>query len=527
MARAAAFAFLVFFAFILPSCGGSDSNPAAPQAPTVSFTAPAGGATVQGTVTLSATAARAERVRFLVNGGEVASDAEEPYSFVWNSATVVDGVHALKAVADGAGGTAEDEITVTVQNGTVGGTVQISVAPAVASVQVNGTVQFAANVTGTANTAVSWSVTGGATNGAISTAGLYTAPNAVPNPATVTVRATSQADPAESATASVTITAAPPAGIPQTALQQAFTAGTDASLTADALVNGAAEVVFAASIANGGVLTLTGTVTESAGAPNGFTYAADPNDRMVIQFADGTRVEAVFAAFEGFFDGTYEDFVDSHSNLDFTVVVAGQVNLHIRSASGPASSPTRGAGLSPAAATSFERAISGTYAANGETVTVNLTHAGNRNFEVDGQFLDYLSEEGTIGTIAAPSGQITVNEGYRYTLVRFDNFVENVTRASLSKVVVGGETYEFVDGFVRKAYRNNLVTDTDFWVARGSLLKNGAPVAQIRFNGPVIAGAAFPGPRAELAFGTGEVVPLAVSPLGELAKTFGRARMLP
>lgn len=88
--------------------------------------------------------------------------------------------------------------------------VTIAVLPAAVSLTVGGTQQFAAGVAGPANTAVTWSVngtTGGnATVGTISTAGLYTAPAAVPSPASVTVRATSVSNPAASSTASVTIT---------------------------------------------------------------------------------------------------------------------------------------------------------------------------------------------------------------------------------------------------------------------------------------------------------------------------------
>jgi hypothetical protein len=65
-------------------------------------------------------------------------------------------------------------------------------------------------VQNTSNTAVTWQVngvTGGnATVGTISSAGLYTAPTVVPSPATVTVTAVSQADPAKSASAQVTVT---------------------------------------------------------------------------------------------------------------------------------------------------------------------------------------------------------------------------------------------------------------------------------------------------------------------------------
>jgi hypothetical protein len=90
--------------------------------------------------------------------------------------------------------------------------ITISVAPTAASVVAAKTQQFAATVTGTTNTAVTWqvnSVTGGdSTHGTISTSGLYTAPSAVPNPASVTVTAIAQADSTKSASAAVTVTAA-------------------------------------------------------------------------------------------------------------------------------------------------------------------------------------------------------------------------------------------------------------------------------------------------------------------------------
>jgi hypothetical protein len=89
--------------------------------------------------------------------------------------------------------------------------VSVTIAPLSATVATGGTQQFAATVQNTSNTAVMWQVngvTGGnATVGTISSSGLYTAPGAVPNPATVTVTAVSQADPTKSASALVTVTA--------------------------------------------------------------------------------------------------------------------------------------------------------------------------------------------------------------------------------------------------------------------------------------------------------------------------------
>jgi hypothetical protein len=77
-----------------------------------------------------------------------------------------------------------------------------------------GAAQFNASVTGTSNTAVNWSVTGqgsgNSTVGTINSAGLYLAPAAVLNTATILVTATLQADPSRIGTAAVTLS--PPNG---------------------------------------------------------------------------------------------------------------------------------------------------------------------------------------------------------------------------------------------------------------------------------------------------------------------------
>jgi len=110
---------------------------------------------------------------------------------------------ALQGVTSNPGAT----LTVTAQQA-----VAVAVSPTSASVPVSGTQQFTATVTGSSNTAVTWSVNGSnggnGTVGTVSSSGLYTAPVSVPNPATVTVTATSQADSTKSDSASVTISAA-------------------------------------------------------------------------------------------------------------------------------------------------------------------------------------------------------------------------------------------------------------------------------------------------------------------------------
>lgn len=103
------------------------------------------------------------------------------------------------------------QAVVTVQTPPPPENVTVAMTPSSASLATGATRQFSVTVAGTANPAVIWSVngaTGGnASVGTVSSAGLYSAPSAAPNPATVTVRATSVANPAANASASVTVTA--------------------------------------------------------------------------------------------------------------------------------------------------------------------------------------------------------------------------------------------------------------------------------------------------------------------------------
>jgi hypothetical protein len=88
----------------------------------------------------------------------------------------------------------------------------VQVSPNSATVSVGSTQQFAATVTGTSNTAVTWNLTGagcsGSACGTISSGGLYKAPASVPTPTTVNVTVTSVADPTKSASASISVVAA-------------------------------------------------------------------------------------------------------------------------------------------------------------------------------------------------------------------------------------------------------------------------------------------------------------------------------
>ena len=88
----------------------------------------------------------------------------------------------------------------------------VSVSPTRASVLLGATQQFIATVTNTTNLSVTWNVNGiiggNSAVGTVSLTGLYTAPQTMPQPTSVSVQAISQADATAAASAAVTVTSA-------------------------------------------------------------------------------------------------------------------------------------------------------------------------------------------------------------------------------------------------------------------------------------------------------------------------------
>jgi uncharacterized protein YjdB len=109
--------------------------------------------------------------------------------------------------------------------------VAVSVNPSNVSLDGGDTQQFAATVTNATNQAVTWSVTG---LGSVNSQGLYSAPALVPSQTTVTVTATSVADPTKSGSAVVTLIPISVAVSPATAMvaitgKKQFTADVEAT----------------------------------------------------------------------------------------------------------------------------------------------------------------------------------------------------------------------------------------------------------------------------------------------------------
>ena len=105
--------------------GGSSEPPPPPPPdttpPSVSITSPAGGASVSGTTTISASASDnvgVTRVDFFVDGVLLSSDTSSPYSASWNTTSATNATHSLTARAFDAANnqTTSGAVSVTVNN---------------------------------------------------------------------------------------------------------------------------------------------------------------------------------------------------------------------------------------------------------------------------------------------------------------------------------------------------------------------------------------------------------------------------
>ncbi len=260
--------------------------------------------------------------------------------------------------------------------------VQVSVAPTNASVRAGNAQQFAATVTGTSNTAVTWSVggvvSGNSTAGTVNSNGQYVAPQLLPAPNTVTVTATSAADTTKNASATVTLLNPTPilsnispssvnggsftlaitgsnfvngaqASLSGTALTTTFVSSTQLTATSSQTTSGTYSITVTnpnpgESTSSAIDLIVNGTTQASAcsgmsvgpgGGLNGFvpfpssnawnqnisSAAVDPNSTGLINFIGGTiGMHADFGS--GQFSG-------STIGIPYSVAGAGQVPVNV------------------------------------------------------------------------------------------------------------------------------------------------------------------------------------------------------
>jgi hypothetical protein len=276
------------------------------------------------------------------------------------------------------------------------------------------------------------------------------------------VRAVSQADPSAFRTATVTITQ----GTSSEALsiRPGYVTSQDVhELGEDNAVICVQAVYLASELTGGQVLVTTGTLTEGAGGS--FTYSPTPQDRLSIVFASNVRMDFFITAFSGDFAQDADSFLYYNHDVRFRVLIQGALDLTIATTfSGSSSSAS----------------LSGSYAYDGITYAATLSEQGSFSYSVESGSAEFEHQQSTQGSVTAPGFSMTVNESYWYHSLYVTQFVENMERIVNNSWTSGGVSYQLSNARVRKSFVNSRPDELDsYWVAEGSLLKNGATYGQI------------------------------------------------
>lgn len=259
--------------------------------------------------------------------------------------------------------------TVTIGSAT---TVAVAVSPTSVTLAVKGQQQFTANVTGSSNTAVTWTVSGtgcvSGSCGTISSAGLYAAPGTVPTAGTATITATSAADTTKSASAKVTIesasavtvTVSPASAQVATGAQQQFSATVKGSTNTAVKWTVSCSSSACGSISGTGLYTAPGTVPSSAKVTIMATSTGDPG-------ASGSATAAIVAAASGLTVAPASPQVKPGGQIQFSVSGSGS-GIVVWGASGSGCS-----GISCGSITSSGVYTAPATAPNPDTVLVKAT----------------------------------------------------------------------------------------------------------------------------------------------------------
>jgi hypothetical protein len=152
--------------------------------------------------------------------------------------------------------------------------IAVSVSPTTANIRAGSSFPFKATVTGSSNTAVTWSVNGtaggSASLGTIDSTGNYTAPSSLPNPNTVTVTATSAASSSAGASSAVTLMNPTPT-LAGTNPASIGTGNFSLTLTGTNFVSGAQVLLGTTPLTTTFVSAMQLTATGSANSPGTFS----------------------------------------------------------------------------------------------------------------------------------------------------------------------------------------------------------------------------------------------------------------
>ena len=239
-----------------------------------------------------------------------------------------------------------------------------------------------------------------------------------------------------------------------------------------------------------GVVTTTGTLTQNPSNPDIWTYTPTPGDRLILNFANSASLIYTFYSIDGYKDGTEEDFKWSHQ-MDFNIFSQNWFDIRIYSYTYPQNGIIY-----------WQRTIKGNTLFDSQNMTLNITHTGNIDYDIESGYAYYKYTERSSGSSNTGSFSIDINEDYIKTIIHNSNagiFASNTEIINNSSGNFNGTLYKYQNahvfwaagtGFPDSAYAGfyNNVLDGHQWLAEGLMLKNNQQYGTVQFDGPVIDG---------------------------------------
>jgi len=251
-----------------------------------------------------------------------------------------------------------------------------AVTPAAPPVNLSTTQQFSATVSGSStDTTVVWSISPASGSGTISASGLYTAPNDLLASTSVTVTATSQADPSKSSSTTATIASnesvgaiSPASPTVNTSAQQQFSTTVSGSSTDTSVTWSAVSGSFSSTVA--------GLYTAPATVPAGGTDTVTAKSNADPSKSASTAVTITSSVLSIVVSPASPVVVGANGTVQFTATAGGAaVPVTWTAASGTFSTTVSGLYTAPASGTDTVTATSVSNNTNKTSVSVTIDGA--------------------------------------------------------------------------------------------------------------------------------------------------------
>lgn len=227
------------------------------------------------------------------------------------------------------------------------------------------------------------------------------------------------------------------------------------------------EAVWLASQSVGtGTLVTTGTLTQTG---QSVSYAAQPDDRLVLEFGDGNTVDIWVLAIEGDFSGTASNFLEGNHELQYRVAVPERIDMTFTSQRNGGNSAT---------------AAEGSLVLEGVSYDCDVQGAGTYYFEADSTGVHFLDDTQTQGRITAAGFDLDVDETWHYEFVSSSTGSASDARRTMDNSLnLGGTVYDFADIELQKSFADGSPNEIDtYWNAQGAVLRDGATYGQMRLD---------------------------------------------